>query len=508
MDPHHKSTPQKYGHTSTLTVAIAAATAVITSTQAEDFRVTSAREISAAMRHAQPGDTLSMANGVWMDQVIAFTGSGTKDKPITLRAQTPGAVILNGASRLNISGSWLVVDGLRFEDGALNEDQHVIAFRGSLGDANHSRLTNCAIVSYNPKQIDTRYFWVSIFGHNNRVDHNYFKNHNHSGVTVVAWRKPDVSDHHRIDHNYFVDRPQGNANGWESIRIGTSADSLSDSHSVVEHNLFERVNGELEIISNKSGRNVYRYNTFRSCAGTLTLRYGHHVRVEGNYFFGAKTKHSGGIRVIGQGHTIINNYLAEVDNRAGGAISISAAVPVSDFSTYFPVQDVLIAHNTVVNTLGPLMTFDDGLGRSGRTLLARKVTVANNIFLSNGSTIFEGHEGKDWTWLDNIAFGADLGPKAGAPGITVVNPQLVITHDGLWRPAPNSPALNAATKRIREHVTRDMDGQPRSDARDIGADELSHESIDRKWLTPEDVGPAWLKLPPKTAHSPQQQDSR
>ena len=34
--------------------------------------------------------------------------------PITLRAQTPGQVILNGNSKINISGNWLVVDGLKF----------------------------------------------------------------------------------------------------------------------------------------------------------------------------------------------------------------------------------------------------------------------------------------------------------------------------------------------------------------------------------------------------------
>ena len=77
------------------------------------------------------------------------------------------------------------------------------------------------------------------------------------------------------------------------------------------------------------------------------------------------------------------------------------------------MKDAVIAHNTIVNTAGVMLTFDDGLGQSGRTLLPENVTVANNLFRSDGPTIFEGNEGTGWTWEGNIAFGGSLGPKAG-----------------------------------------------------------------------------------------------
>jgi poly(beta-D-mannuronate) lyase len=452
------------------------------------------------MQSAQPGDILTMTDGVWTNERIQFGGFGTSGAPITLRAQTPGQVLLNGNSKINISGDWLVVDGLNFEGGALGADDHIVEFRGSKGQATNSRFTNSSIVDYNPANVDTRYFWVSLYGQNNRVDHNYFKNQTHSGVTVVVWRGTDNPDNHQIDANYFAERPlpvnPSDPNGFETIRIGTSDNSLSDSFTVVENNLFERTDGEIEAISNKSGGNTFRYNTFRDMAATLTLRHGNDTLVEGNFFLGQDRNNSGAIRVIGERQTIINNYIANVDDRAGGAISISAAVPNSPLSGYFQVKDAVIAHNTIVNVGGPAITFDDGLGSSGRTLLAENVTVANNLFRSDGPAIFEGNQGTGWTWEGNIAFGGSLGPVAGNPGVTVVDPQLQLGADGLWRPGPASPAINGGSGDYSSYLTHDMDGQPRIGIFDVGADEVSATSIVRKPLTAVDVGPSWLDTEP------------
>ena len=437
-----------------------------------------------------------MTDGVWTNQRIQFGGFGTSEAPITLRAQTPGQVILDGNSKINISGDWLVVDGLRFEGGALGANDHIVEFRGSKGQATNSRFTNSTIVDYNPADINTRYFWVSLYGQNNRVDHNYFANQNHSGVTVTVWRPTDAADQHLIDNNYFGQRPVGNDNGWETIRIGTSDNSLSNSHTIVENNLFERTDGEIEAISNKSGANTFRYNTFREMAATLTLRHGNDNVVEGNFFLGQNTNSSGAIRVIGEGQTIVNNYIANVADRAGGAISISAGVPNSALNQYYQVKDAVIAHNTVVNVLGPAITFDDGLGSSGRTLLAENVTIANNLLRSNGPDIFEGNQGTGWTWEGNIAFGDSLGPAAGNPGISVIDPQLQLGADGLWRPGPGSPAINGASGNYSSYLTHDMDGQARIDIFDVGADEFSAANIVRKPLTAADVGPSWLDTDP------------
>jgi chondroitinase B-like protein/dockerin type I repeat protein/PEP-CTERM motif-containing protein len=481
--------------------AVAALIAVLCNDAAgTEFVVSSAAQISTAMQTAQPGDILTMTDGTWTNQRIQFGGFGTSGAPITLRAQTPGQVVLNGNSKINISGDWLVVDGLKFAGGALGADDHIVEFRGNKGEATNSRLTNSAIVDYNPTSVDTRYFWVSMYGQHNRVDHNYFKNQTHSGVTVVVWRADLGPDYHEIGFNYFAGRPvpinPSDANGFETIRIGTSTDSLTDSFTVVENNLFEHVDGEIEAISNKSSHNTFRYNTFREMAATLTLRHGNDNRVEGNFFLGQNTNNSGAIRVIGERQTIVNNYIADVDDRAGGAISISAGVPSSPLNGYYQVKDAVIAHNTVVNVGGPAITFDDGLGSSGRTLLAENVRLANNLLRSNGPAIFEGNQGTGWTVLGNIAFGGGLGPLAGNPGVSVVDPQLQLGADGLWRPGPVSPAINGGAGDYSGTITMDMDGQARIGIYDVGADEVSGATIVRRPLTPADVGPSWQVVTP------------
>src|SRR4051794_14467746 len=471
---------------------------------ATEYFVSSAAQIATAMQSAQPGDVLTMTNGTWTNQRIQFAGNGTSSLPITLRAQTPGQVVLNGNSKINISGNWLLVDGLDFQGGALAAGDNIVEFRGNLGEANNSRITNSAIIDYNPASVDTRYMWVSLYGQHNRVDHNYFKGQTHSGVTVVVWRSDNGADNDQIDSNYFAGRPlpvnPTDPNGFETIRIGTSDYSQSNSFTTVENNLFEHTDGEIEAISNKSGSNTFRYNTFRDVAATLTLRHGNDNRVEGNFFLGNDTLNSGAIRVIGERQTIVNNYIANVDDRAGGAISISAGVPNSALNEYFQVKDAVIAHNTIVNVGGPAITFDDGLGSSGRTLLAQNVTVANNLLRSSGPAIFEGSEGASWTWQGNIAYGGSLGPKAGASGITVIDPQLQLGADGLWRPGAASPAINGGSGNFSSLITTDMDGQARIGIYDVGADEVSAATIVRRPLTSADVGPSWLQstTPPTT----------
>ena len=471
-------------------------------TFAADFFVSNAFEITNTLNNlAGPGDTLIMTNGTWTNQTINFSDFGTSENPITLRAQTPGQVVLDGSSTLNISGDWLVVDGLLFEGGSLNDGSNaIVEFRGSNGEATNSRFTNSAIIDYNAANVDDRYHWVEIFGQNNRVDNNRFEGQNHSGVTVVVRRDDGSAQHHSIDRNHFVDRPEpvnpSSSNGFETIRVGTSSQSLSDSFTTVENNLFERTDGEIEIISNKSGNNTYRYNTFRDSEGTLTLRHGNDTRVEGNFFLGENNSRSGAIRVIGERQTIVNNYIANVDDRAGGAISISAGVPGSANNQYFQVKDAIIAHNTLVNTAGTLVTFDDGLGSNGRTLLAENVTFANNLLRSSGTTIFEGNEGAGWTWEGNIAFGGSLGPKAGDAGITVVDPDLQLDAGGLWRPSGTSPAINGGQGSYSGLFADDMDGQPRVGIFDVGADEFSVATIVRKPLVDGDVGPDWFGQDP------------
>jgi hypothetical protein len=454
-------------------------------------------ELAQGLQKLKPGDHLVLADGIWVDQYISFSGHGMPKAPITLRAQTPGKVIMTGKSRLDISGSWLIVDGLRFENGALEKGQHVIRFTGASGAANNSRLTNSTIINYNPANLKTRYFWVSLHGINNRVDHNRFEGQKNSGVTVAVSHRNGIEDRHLIERNYFLNRPAGKGNGFETIRIGTSDSSLSDSSTVVQHNLFERTDGEAEVISVKSGNNDIRYNTFSRVAGTVSLRHGNGNRVVGNYFLGGNAPATGGIRIMGENHLVANNYLQDLAGLDGGGILLICGNPDNKLAGYARVRNTVIAHNTLVDTGRPSIKLDRGCGKSDQTQLPENITIINNLISSKAAPLIEGQEGAKWTWSGNILYGASPGitPR---PGVIIADPRLVKTAGGLWRPAVGSPAKNAG--KANRFVNTDMDGQLRNHFFDIGADEISAAAVKFRPLTPQVVGPVWWKSSSQGRH--------
>ena len=304
-----------------------------------------------AVKKARPGDTIVLANGQWPDFEILLRGKGKPGKPISLRAQTKGKVILTGQSNLRLSGEYLEVSGLVFKDGH-SPTNTVIAFRRNKKElANHCRVTEVVIDRYNhPERFETN-FWVMMYGQHNRFDHNHLVGKSNQGVTMaVRLDSPESREnHHRIDHNYFGPRPVLGSNGGETLRIGTSKYSLSDSFTVVENNVFDRCNGEVEIISSKSGGNIFRGNLFLESRGTLTLRHGNGNLIENNVFLGNRVDHTGGIRVINKRQTIRNNYLHGLTgHRFGGALVIMNGVPNSPINRYHQVEDSVIENNSII----------------------------------------------------------------------------------------------------------------------------------------------------------------
>ena len=381
-------------------------------TIAASHTVGSAAELAGICRTVQPGEAIVLSDGTYTDQHFVFKATGTKERPISLRAQTPGKVILNGSSRLSIGGEYLAVDGLQFRGGALKSGS-VIEFRArSSPPTRHCILRNTAIVDYNPPGIDTRYFWVSLYGTDNTVERCWFSGQAHSGVTVCVWLEGGKTARHIIRRNYFANRPPGNGNGFETIRIGTSTRSMTAARCVVSENLFEECNGEIEIISNKSCENTYALNTFLHCSGCLTLRHGNRCEVKNNVFIGGDAKGAGGVRVIGEGHRITGNHFSGTKGRAGGAISLQAGIPDSPLSGYFQVKNCVVDGNTFVDNPGALFALDAGYGRKGCKLLPESVTIANNLMAAPKDAkpmIVATNPSAGIVWKSNLAVGGELG---------------------------------------------------------------------------------------------------
>jgi len=465
---------------------------------ATNYTVSSASEISTAMQLAVPGDTLIMSIGEWVNQRIDFKGNGIENSNIVLKAEVPGLVILKGTSTLRIGGTYLTVDGLYFVDG-YSASGAVIEFRSSGINSQNCRLTNSAIVNYNPASNSTDYKWISLYGKNNRIDHCYISGKKHSGTTLVVWLDGQTN-YHKIDSNYFAYRPELGVNGGETIRIGTSDYSQTDSYTLVENNYFERCNGEIEIISNKSGHNTYRHNTFYECEGSLTLRHGKFAEVYGNFFLGNKKTNTGGVRIIDEDHKVYNNYFQDLRGSSNrSSLAIMNGVPDSPLNRYFEVKRAEVVNNTFVNCAN---TFTIGAGSDDELSLPPKdCKIVNNLVLSSYEIIDYDDEPINMTYTSNIMYGGPLGIFQ-PDGIQMIDPLLSESTDGLWRPSETSPIINAGSCDY-SYVFNDFDGQARVDAIDIGADEISLLPIIYKPLTPEDIGPPWwpvAEIPGKTIY--------
>lgn len=455
--------------------------------------VSDAGEIAEAMKTAAPGDTLLMQDKVWRDQQVVFEGTGTAALPIVLRAETPGRVILSGTSVLQIAGRYLVADGLVFKNGhAAHSD--VVEFRHGKKEADYCRLTNTVIDAYNPPGDTTDYKWVSLYGLHNRVDHCLLKGKDHQGPTLVIWLD-GRPDYHRIDHNYFGHRPELGRNGGETIRIGTSTWSKTDSYTRVEDNYFEACDGETEIISSKSGHNTIQHNTFYECSGTVTLRHGNYDTVRANFFFGGHKPGTGGIRVIGEGQVVVNNYLQDLDPRSDirAPLSVMNAQEHPKLTGYWQVKDAVIAHNTIVHCTAGIVI---GSGADeNRVLPPQNCYIFNNL-IWNGKGLLIRYKDQPvrFTWRGNIVYGAS--GTSDITGVERADPRFRydMKGDNLWRPAPDSPVRDHGASVPVLVIKEDMDGQPRKDGKpDAGADERSDAPVRIIRPGPGNTGPLWMK---------------
>ena len=320
--------------------------------QATTYKVQNIAEFKARIEAAlKPNDTILLANGTWRDAELVFKGQGTNTQPIVLAAETAGKVIMEGASSIRISGDFLVVKDLWFRNGGVVGA--VIEYRASADKiANDCRVTNCVIDSYNGTDRTKESSWIQFYGKRNRMDHCYIGGKKNEGVTLAVNLNDErhQENFHRIDHNVFGHRPPLGSNGGETIRIGVSTYSLTNSKTIVEDNYFYRCSGEVEIISVKSCENTLRRNVFYECEGNLVLRHGHRNLIEGNYFIGNNKPHTGGVRVINEGQRVVNNYFENLKGeRFRSALAVMNGVPNSAINRYNQVKDALIAFNTFVN---------------------------------------------------------------------------------------------------------------------------------------------------------------
>lgn len=356
-----------------------------------NIKVNSIEGLHEAIKNSSAGDNIILANGVYKDVEIEFYGQGTANKPITLKAETPGEVSIEGVSNLKIGGDYLVVEGLHFKNG-YTPSKNVIQFK--INDtliANHSTVTNCVIDAFTQPDRDVSDHWVEFWGRHNQLSNNYITGKSNFGPTVMVRLDGNqhIKNYHQIINNHFGPRPRKGGPHGETMQIGDSGTSMTPSHTNVENNLFERCNGEVEIISSKSNNNTFKNNVFFESEGSLVLRHGNYATIDGNIFIGNdNSEFIGGIRVINTGHWITNNYFYKLKGSTFRApLAIMNGIPKSPLNRYNQVTDVVIAHNSFIDTKTPFH-FSVGSNVSQSEVLPKseirsarpiRTVIANNI---------------------------------------------------------------------------------------------------------------------------------
>ena len=445
---------------STLVIAVMVCAATAS---AATYAVNSIPDLQAAIDVALPGDTIVVHNGVYTTTAsITVNRSGTAEDPIRIVAQTIGGVEITGTHGFNVTSpaAHVEIRGFLFT--------HASGRTQIRSGATHVRFTQ------NFFECTGSGAYLTVAGHFAEIDRNEFRNKSTLGNMIdVRGSGSQIAQYVWIHHNYFHDFTSPGGNGAETIRFGLSGLSLSNGYGLIEHNLFVRCTGENELISNKSSANVYRYNTLLdSPGGELTLRHGNECIVYGNYF-----RNSAGMRIFGDRHHIFSNYFEatigiNIGNGAG-EVADGAAL-----TTHDRPDDNVIAFNTVVNSTRNYF-------QTGRTngLGATNTVFANNIIQGGGAAASLSGPYTGGTWEGNIIW-----QTAGAGAMPLgtydeADPILEPKANGVYRPQAGSPAIDSAVGDYPMAIV-DHDGQPRTSAKDRGADEVSTEPVTAKLLTP------------------------
>ncbi len=465
--------------------------------------VTNAEELATAIAEALPGDDIVMADGIWENVEIRFQANGTEKKPITLRAEHPGQVFIEGASDLKLAGQYLTVKGLYFRNGH-SPSSAVIEFEiEDQGIANHCRITECVIEDYNQAQRNQTDLWVRFRGRHNQLDHCYLAGKSNRGpsIRVDLEGNQHIKNYHRIEYNHFGPRPPKGGPSAETIQIGNSSTSMVPSYTLTTYNLFDHCNGEVEVISSKSNFNEFRGNVFYQSEGSLVTRHGNYCILDGNYFIGdGGSKNIGGIRLIGTGHWVTNNYFYQLKGENfRSPLAVMNGIPKSPLNRYIQVTDVVVAYNSWINCESP-WHFGVGANLDQKDVLppseirsARPIrtTVANNVIYHESP---QGSPLVAYDRIDQVDFQSNYlnNQVSDLPeGMTQKDFSLAELGEKLFRPTGTWTEEDLFEGFEFDQITDDLFGQSRVNAFLPGAI-ASTPSQAPNILDSQRYGPSWF----------------
>ncbi|MET7283947.1 polysaccharide lyase 6 family protein [Kribbella sp. NPDC005582] len=461
----------------------ATAVAVRAADARESALVTSLSQLQSAINSATAGTTITLANGSYAvgTSGITITGrNGTTTSPIVIQAETKGGVTLTGTKSFVFSNSSnITISGFIFKQ-TTSLDLAATASRIRL-TRNEFALGSAASHS------------VVVRGNDVKIDRNIFRDKTTVGCYLVIDgptndpANENIAQRTYILRNHFRDHSFSGDNGGEPIRLGVSSRALADADATVEYNLFERVNGDPEAISIKSSGSTIRYNTIRSSKGGIVLRHGNGNRIESNYILGGEN----GIRIYGNDHLIVNNYVDGVTGSDSAGIVLGSGSErdhtPGESDTDRKGND---APDRVVIVLNTLRNNTAGIaGESQRTVQPQSCQIRDNLIVGTSGNLTDLPYQSGITFSGNILWGSASNGTIPSGGFTRADPKLTAGSDGVYRLGSGSAAINATTANHATRVTDDLDGHARTAPYDVGADEYTTAAPVRRPLLPTDVGP-------------------
>lgn len=450
---------------------------------AKETQVKDIKELNNAIATAKAGDIIVMANGIWKDVQIKFIAQGTKENPITLRAETPGEVYIQGTSDLKLGGDYLIIEGLYFTNGASPSRSVIQYFINDDTLANHCRVTNCVIKDFNKAQRNMIDYWVLFRGRHNQLDHCYLAGKSNKGPTVRVnlSGNQSVKNYHHIYNNHFGPRPPKGGPSAETIQIGSSPNSMTPSHTLIEKNFFERCNGEVEIISSKSNFNEFRNNVFYNSQGSLVTRHGNYCIADGNYFINDEgSPFVGGVRLIGTGHIVTNNYFYNLSGKEFRApLAFVNGIYKPTINRYWQVTDAVVAFNTWVNCTSPWQ-FGVGSNVDQKDILPaseiRSETPIRTILANN---VIYNEKGDQmpiirYDSIDGIEFHSNIINNQGmafrgVDGLDVKDFSFSEMEENIWVPSSDLKEVEVYNGFEFDKITKDIFGNYRKENNSVGA---------------------------------------
>jgi Ca2+-binding RTX toxin-like protein len=276
------------------------------------------------------GSTIILKNGTYDAARITLPSHLNN---ITIRPETEGGVTFTGATRIDINGNHATLEGFTFKGTGADSvrimgDNVTLEGNHFVGAGNVSS-TQSTIVFVAPSAQDTH-----IVG-------NDFEGSISMSIKVRSgeFTSKDQPYNTVIENNNFHDIVRLSNNGQECIQVagpggGWYTGNDLELNTLIKGNIFNKTNGDVEVISMKVGGTHVTGNVFANMDAAPTVRNGGHNEITDNILINTRP-----IRIMGDHTEVTGNIIIN---------PLKAAFILGNGTTGYEVaENNLIANNTI-----------------------------------------------------------------------------------------------------------------------------------------------------------------